>query len=48
MKTTRVAEVRRETAETKIELSLDLDGSGQSTIQTGIGFFDHMLTALAK
>ena len=48
MKTTRIAEVRRQTAETKIELSLDLDGSGQSTIRTGIGFFDHMLTALAK
>jgi uncharacterized membrane-anchored protein len=48
MKTTRMAEVRRQTAETKIELSLDLDGSGQSTIRTGIGFFDHMLTALAK
>lgn len=48
MKTTRVADVRRQTAETKIELSLDLDGSGQSTIRTGIGFFDHMLTSLAK
>lgn len=48
MKTTRIAEVRRQTAETKIELSLDVDGTGQSTIRTGIGFFDHMLTALAK
>lgn len=48
MKTTRIAEVRRQTAETKIELSLELDGSGQSIIRTGIGFFDHMLTSLAK
>lgn len=38
----------RATAETDITLSLDLDGSGQSHIATGIGFFDHMLTALAR
>lgn len=48
MKTSRTAEIRRQTSETKIELSLDLDGTGQSNIRTGIGFFDHMLTALAK
>jgi len=48
MKTNRIGEVRRQTAETKIELALDLDGSGQSTIRTGIGFFDHLLTSLAK
>ena len=42
----RKAEVRRETKETKIRISLDLDGSGRRQIDTGIGFFDHMLTAL--
>ncbi len=35
-------------AETEIELELDLDGTGQSQIATGVGFFDHMLTLLAK
>jgi imidazoleglycerol-phosphate dehydratase len=44
----RTAGIRRQTAETQIELTLDLDGSGTSQIQTGIGFFDHMLTLLAK
>ncbi len=44
----RAAEVRRETAETKIDLSLELDGLGQTEVQTGIGFFDHMLTLLAR
>ena len=39
--------VARQTRETDIEVSLDLDGSGLSQIDTGIGFFDHMLTALA-
>lgn len=38
----------RATAETRIELSIDLDGSGQSKIQTGIGFFDHMLTLFSR
>ena len=45
---TRPAHVRRETGETKIELSIDLDGSGRSSVQTGVGFFDHMLMLLAK
>ncbi len=36
------------TGETEIELTLDLNGSGQSTIATGVGFFDHMLTLLAR
>jgi imidazoleglycerol-phosphate dehydratase len=44
----RTGHISRQTAETKIELSLNLDGSGQSTIRTGVGFFDHMLTLLAK
>ena len=44
----RTATIQRKTAETEIELTLDLDGTGQSDIQTGVGFFDHMLTLLAK
>lgn len=44
----RTAQVRRKTAETEIEVKLTLDGSGQSQIVTGVGFFDHMLTLLAK
>ncbi len=44
----RKASIKRETAETQIELSLELDGTGQSDIQTGVGFFDHMLTLLAR
>ena len=44
----RTARIERKTAETQIELSLDLDGEGRSEIATGVGFFDHMLTLLAK
>jgi imidazoleglycerol-phosphate dehydratase len=44
----RTAQVRRQTGETQIELSLDLDGTGTSDVQTGVGFFDHMLTLLSK
>ncbi len=44
----RVGEIQRETKETKISVSVDLDGSGKSSINTGIGFLDHMLTQLAK
>jgi imidazoleglycerol-phosphate dehydratase len=44
----RIAQLRRETKETKIFLSVDLDGTGQSQLATGVGFFDHMLTLLAR
>ena len=44
----RRAEITRETAETAIRVALDLDGTGRAEIATGIGFLDHMLTALAR
>lgn len=44
----RTASIRRETAETSIELDLDLDGTGRVQANTGVGFFDHMLTHLGK
>lgn len=44
----RNANIERKTAETDIRLSLELDGSGVSAIQTGCGFLDHMLTLFAK
>ncbi|MDH3648591.1 MAG: histidinol-phosphatase, partial [Saprospiraceae bacterium] len=44
----RVIEVSRDTAETKIKVSLNLDGSGQTRMHTGLGFFDHMLDQLGK
>jgi imidazoleglycerol-phosphate dehydratase len=45
---TRTAHISRQTAETQIELELNLDGSGTADVATGVGFFDHMLTLLAK
>jgi len=44
----RIAELRRETSESSIELRVDLDGTGRSSISTTVPFFDHMLTAFAK
>ncbi|MCD8090550.1 MAG: imidazoleglycerol-phosphate dehydratase HisB [Clostridiales bacterium] len=44
----RSADLSRSTYETKINMSLNLDGSGISNISTGIGFFDHMLTHISK
>ena len=44
----RSAAVERKTRETDISLELELDGTGKSEINTGIGFFDHMLTSFAR
>ena len=44
----RIAEVVRNTKETKIRIRLDLDGTGKAQIRTGIGFFDHMLNGFAR
>lgn len=44
----RVAEISRKTGETDITLRIDIDGTGQSTIDTGIPFFDHMLVLFAR
>jgi imidazoleglycerol-phosphate dehydratase len=44
----RTARVTRATSESSIDLSIDLDGTGESSISTGVPFFDHMLTAFSK
>jgi len=44
----RTAQIRRETGETRIELTLNLDGTGEVQVATGVGFFDHMLTLLGR
>lgn len=44
----RRAEILRETSETRIELALDLDGTGRAEIATGVGFLDHMLHQIAR
>ena len=44
----RSASIERNTNETKIKLTLNLDGNGKTNIHTGIGFFDHMLNSFAR
>jgi imidazoleglycerol phosphate dehydratase HisB len=44
----RIANVKRKTAETDIALTLNLDGTGDAAVETGIGFLDHLLTVLAR
>ena len=48
MSTERTAHLTRETSESSVDLSLDLDGTGAADIQTSVPFFDHLLTAFAK
>ena len=44
----RKAEITRRTAETEISIAVDLDGSGRYDMQSGVGFFDHMMDQLAR
>ena len=44
----RIAEVTRNTAETRVRIKINLDGTGQARLSTGIGFFDHMLDQIAR
>lgn len=48
MENNRIAEYTRKTKETDILLSLNLDGNGNAEVDTGIGFFDHMLEGFAR
>ena len=48
MNTARTAEIARHTAETRIAVRLNLDGTGRARLATGIGFFDHMLDQIAR
>jgi imidazoleglycerol-phosphate dehydratase len=48
MSQSRTATLERQTSESKVRVSLDLDGTGRTQISTGVGFFDHMLTAFAR
>jgi imidazoleglycerol-phosphate dehydratase len=45
---TRTARIERTTSETKLVVEIDLDGTGTADVSTGVGFYDHMLTALAR
>lgn len=47
-RTDRIAEVSRQTAETRIRVAINLDGTGQTRLNSGIGFFDHMLDQIAR
>lgn len=44
----RIAQIQRNTSETAIDMTLNLDGSGKASIDTGIGFFDHMMNSFAR
>jgi imidazoleglycerol-phosphate dehydratase len=48
MATARTAEISRQTKETKVRVALDLDGTGRTSVRTGVGFFDHMLDLLGR
>jgi imidazoleglycerol-phosphate dehydratase len=48
MSEARTASLERQTSESKVRVSLNLDGTGGSQVSTGVGFFDHMLTAFAR
>ena len=47
-RTTRTARIERETKESKVLVELDIDGTGRADVSTGVGFYDHMLSSLAR